>query len=187
MRRSGFAFLSWMLFLALPSCAQNRPDFSGTWAMDSSRSESAHQDVPIGSVSLVIRQTAGELSVETRRTEKDASAVSTETLSFKLDGTETENTGTSGAPIRVKAHWNGSKLVAETAREMNGSTVTTLQVFQLGAKGKELTIHKTLTVQHGYQGVGAQRSTGSGTDVFIKTSANKGSGARIVRQGSPLG
>ena len=136
--------------------------------MDVSRSESAHQDVPIGPVTLVIQQSADEILLEKRTNEKSNSPVSIETLTFRLDGSETTNTGKTGVPIQVKAHWDGPTLVAETAREMNGSTVTTVQMFQLGANGNEMKVDKTLTVQHGYQGAAAEKVTGHGTDTFIR-------------------
>ena len=169
MRGALLALMASFLICGVPAVSQTPPDFSGTWKMDPSRSESAHQDVPIGSVALAIRQTASEFAVETRRAASKGSPSSNETLTFQLDGSEATMAGTSGVPIRVKARWDGPKLVAETAREMNGATVTTTQSFQLGASGKELTVQKTLTVQHGYQGVVPEKSsTGSGTDVFVK-------------------
>ena len=148
---------------------QHTPDFSGTWKMDVSRSESAHQDTPIGPVSLVIRQTSGKFVIETLRSGTDSPAVSSETLTCKLDGTDFINDGGSEVVIKSKAHWDGPKLVVETAREINGSTVTTHQVFQMDFESKEMTIDKTLTVQHGYQGPGAQKASSSGVDVFVRT------------------
>ena len=88
-------------------------------------------------------------------------------LTYKIDGPETSNVGSSGVEINAKARWDGSRLVAETVRTVQGSTVTTTHVFSLGAGGKELTIDKTLTVQHGYQFPGAN-NTGSGRDVFVR-------------------
>ena len=157
-------------FSASPQDASPRrgPDFSGTWKMDASRSESAHQDTPIGPVTLVIRQTPVDLTIQTNRSQSGPYAVSTETLACTLDGAETKNTGKDGVVVSAKAHWNESKLVVETERDINGSTVTTMQMFQLDSSGRELTIDKTLTVQHGYQGTEPQRSTGTGRDVFIK-------------------
>jgi hypothetical protein len=146
----------------LPAAAPPRPDFSGTWDMDASRSESAHQDVPIGPVSLVIRQTAAEITIETRR-----SGDPPETLVFRLDGTEKKNIG-SGVVINAKSRWDGPKLVMETEREINGATVTTMQVFTMEAGGKEIVVRKTLTVQHGYQSPGAPKTTGAGTDTFVR-------------------
>jgi hypothetical protein len=139
--------------------------------MDTSRSESAHQDTPIGPVSLKIRQAPGEFVIVTRRSEPDSSAVTTETLTYKLDGTDSINGEESEVKIKSKAHWDGPKLVVETAREINGSTVTTHQVFELDPEGKELTVQKTLTVQHGYQGPGAQKASSSGVDVYVKAAA----------------
>jgi hypothetical protein len=155
--------------LVLTAASASQPNFSGTWKMDATRSESAHQDVPIGPMAIVIQQTAGEFRVETRRSDRLSHAVTTETLTFKLDGTETTNAAASEVPVRVKAHWDGTNLVAETTREVNDSTITTKQVFELAPSGKQITIDKSLTVQHGYMGPGVQSSTGRGTDVFVKT------------------
>ncbi len=143
-----------LIFVVASAVLAAKPDFSGTWKMDPARSESAHQDVPIGPIELVIRQTAATLTLETHRT-------GTEVLTFQLDGTEAVN-----GSVTTKAHWNGTKLVLETVRDINGSTVTTMQIFQRVANGKELVVDKTLTVQHGYQGLEAGTVTGKGRDVF---------------------
>lgn len=142
------------LFLCM---AAHATDFSGAWKMDPTRSESAHQAVPIGPVTLLIKQTAEEITVETRR------ASNREILTYKLDGAETTTQG-----ITCRARWEGPKLILGTTRSVQESTITTLQEHSLDPTGRELTIRKTLTVQHGYQFEGA-KSSGSGTDVFIKT------------------
>jgi hypothetical protein len=158
------------LFLLCPQTVpgQSRPDFSGTWKMDFTRSESAHQDVPIGPVTLLIHQTDAEISIETRRAEAGSKSVTSEKLSFPLDGVESARASASGQPIKVRAHWDGAKLVAETERDINQSTVTTMHVLLLSPNGKELTIEKTLNVQHGYMSPGSPKTTGSGKDVFLK-------------------
>jgi hypothetical protein len=155
--------------LALPVAAvcQEPVDFTGVWKMDASRSESAHQAVPIGPVTMAIRQNGTELSVETRRQELGKSEASVETLTFRLDGSETTSTGASGVPVQVKARWEGPRLVTETARQVRGAYVTTMQVFTLDPSGREMTVDKSLTVQHGYQFQGA-KTTGRGKDVFVR-------------------
>ena len=152
------------LLLSLPGSAQNATDFSGRWQMDPSRSESAHQDVPIGPVTLKIKQDASGLTITTRWSQQ-GKPISNETLTFKLDGSESSMF--TGTQVQTKAHWEGTKLITETSRNIQGSTVTTMHVFSLDASGKELTIDKTFTVQHGYQFQGAN-NTGRGKDVFIK-------------------
>ena len=146
--------------------AQEAPDLSGVWKMDASRSDSAHQAVPIGPVTLMIQQNPGDISIETRRAPRGKVAASVEKLSFTLDGAERPVTGSPGT-VKVKGRRDGSKIITETTRNIDGSTVTTMHVFSLDASGKELTIDKTLTVQHGYQFQGAN-NTGRGKDVFIK-------------------
>jgi hypothetical protein len=167
-----FALFTGLLFLFFPAGGQNhpspRPDFSGSWDMDFSRSESAHQDVPIGSVSLIIRQTPSDISIETRRAETPSSPVMSEKLVFLLNGAERTNSAATDQPVKAKAHWDGLKLVAETEREINGATVTTMQVFRLADSGREITVEKTLSVQHGYQSPGTAKTTGTGRDIFVR-------------------
>jgi hypothetical protein len=159
--------LSCVALLSLQATVQQPTDFSGVWEMDASRSVSALQGTPIGPVTLVINQQSTDLSIETRRKEPRKPALLSEVLTYKLDGSESSNVGNSGVEIKAKARWDGNKLVAETERKIQGSTVTTMHVFSLDASGKELTIDKTLTVQHGYQFQGAN-NTGTGRDIFVR-------------------
>ena len=170
MARMAIAIFTMALLSPLAAGAQNAADFSGTWKMDAARSESAHQAVPIGPVTLVIKQSATELSIETRMSDPDKSEIHSDTLTYKLDGSESSVAGADGTPIKSQAHWEGTKLVTGTTRNIDGSPITTTYVHGLNPKGNELTVHKTLTVQHGYQFDGAKNS-GTGTDVFIKANA----------------
>ena len=166
------ALLTAALAFPLAAGAPRTTDFSGTWKMDAARSESAHQAVPIGPVTLVIKQTASDISIETRRSAPDKSQIQSETLTYKLDGSESAIPGADGTPIKCQAHWEGTTLVTGTTRNIDGSTVTTRFVHSLNGKRNELTINKTLTVQHGYQFDGAKNS-GTGTDVFLKIKSAK--------------
>lgn len=159
--------LSCVALLCTLATAQPAPDFSGVWEMDRSRSASALQGIPIGPVTLLINQQSSDLTIETRRKEPGKRDVSSEVLAYKIDGAESSIIGASGVEIQAKARMDGNKLVAETVRKVQGSTVTTTHVFSLDAGGKELTVDKTLTVQHGYQFRGAN-NTGAGRDVFVR-------------------
>src|SRR5580700_8057311 len=129
MRTATFLVLTALLGIPPVVAADNHSSFGGTWKMDPARSESAHQDVPSGASLLVIRVTRTELSIETTRSEETNPFH--ETLSFKLDGSETSSTGDGGVKVIGKAHWDGSKLVIETTRNIQDSTVTTLYVHTL--------------------------------------------------------
>lgn len=145
--------------LALPSAlhAQDKPDFSGTWKMDPSRSESAVQNEPIGPVTLVIAQTFGEVRIETTRTR------GTTVVTYKLDGSEIKIPGGT-----AKTHWDGSTLVTEAVRDVQGQTVTTKETRRLSADGKEMLVETMLVVQHGYSLRGTP-NYGAGKDTFVRT------------------
>jgi hypothetical protein len=138
------------------------PDFSGTWEMDAARSESAHSGAPSEPVTLVIKQNASEMSIETRQGGRS------ETLVYKLDGSESQKPAEDNGPFQWRARWEGTKLVTETHRNINRATVTITETLSLDRKAKEMLVNRTLTVQHGYTMRGA-RNYSSGKDVFVKT------------------
>ena len=98
MRPTVFARFTLLLIFSFAAPTQDSSDFSGTWKMDPARSESAHQAVPIGPVTLVIDQTATELRIETRRSGRGGGAAQSEILTYKLDGTESTIPLPNGAP-----------------------------------------------------------------------------------------
>jgi hypothetical protein len=149
------ALVSILLLSSLPR-AQTRPDFSGTWRMDPSRSESAMQAEPIGAVTHVISQTANELKIETRRSGGTTSVI------HKLDGSESKlSDGT------ATTHWDGTTLVTEMVRDIRGATVTTKESRRLSADGAEMFVETVLVVQHGYSLKGTP-NYGAGKDVFTR-------------------
>jgi hypothetical protein len=144
--------------------AQARPDFSGTWTMDLSRSEAAAQGTPIGPVTLAIHQAADEVRIETTRNG------STQAVRYLPVGTKPaagELTGT--------FRWEGSKLITNLITDINNQAVTFEEIRSLNTDGTEMAVDVTLVVQHGYQtgGGGLVRSSNSpnsstGRNVFIK-------------------
>jgi hypothetical protein len=149
------ALLVCSLALPLPAHAQGRPDFSGTWSMDRTRSESAMQADPIGPTTVVIAQTPTGLQIATTRDSRTATVV------YKLDG--------SSSPIpggTATSHWEGATLITETVRDIQGQTVTTKESRRLNENG-EMLVETVLVVQHGYTLKGTQ-NYGSGKDVFTR-------------------
>lgn len=138
--------------------AQGKPDFSGTWRMDPSRSESAAQSEPIGLVTLVIAQTANELRMETTRTQ------GSKTVTYRLDGSQITIPGGTAT-----TRWDGARLVTELVLDVQGQTVTTKETRTLAAGGQEMLVEMTLVVQHGYPN--ALRGTpnySGGKDVYVR-------------------
>jgi len=145
--------------LVLPATlhAQGKPDFSGTWKMDQSRSESAVQSEPIGPITLVIAQTPSEVRIETTR------AQGSSIVTYKLDGSEMKIPGGT-----AKTHWDGTMLVTEAVRDIQGQTVTTKETRRLNPDGNEMLVETMLVVQHGYSLRGTP-NYGTGKDIFVRS------------------
>ena len=146
--------------------AQDRPDFSGTWAMDLTRSEAAAQGTPIGPVTVAIRQTNDEVRIETTRNGR------TEAIRYLPASLK----ATSPGEVIGSFRWEGSKLVTRLVTDINKQAVTVEEARNLDPAGREMTVEVMLVVEHGYQsgGTGVLRSqnspnTSKGINVFVKT------------------
>jgi len=150
------AAISLLTLLQLPTIAQSKPDFSGTWKMDPSRSESAAQKEPIGPVTLVMAQTPNELKIET--TKIDGTTV----VTYKLDGSVVNVPGGS-----AKTYWEGAALVTELERHIQGQAVSTKETRTLIANGNEMQVNIVLIVQHGYSA--STTNYGTGKDIYVRS------------------
>ena len=153
-----FLLTSSALSLLLPSilAAQTRPDFSGTWRMDASRSESAMQAEPIKSMTVVIKQTASDITIET--TTERGKSIETYSLIQTTRGEAAKspetasNKGTQPALEKATekaARWQGDALVTEVVRDVRGQSVTAQQSRRLAASGNEMIVESIVEVQHG--------------------------------------
>jgi hypothetical protein len=145
--------------------AQAMPDFSGSWAMDLARSEAAAQGGPIGPVTVAIRQTPSEVTVETTRNGR------TEGVSYVPVGTKTPDAKDPAGTFR----WDGSRLVTFLVTHINNQAVTIEETRSLNPAATEMTVEVNVVVQHGYQtgGTSVVRSsnapnTAKGINVFVK-------------------
>ena len=106
--------------------AQAKPKFSGTWTLASSDSPAAAAGVK--AVVVVLTQTDSTLTLNN----------GDQTVVFPLDGSERtiKATGPTGPDVRVRARWEGTRLVVEQRTETTLINTT----VSLSAGGNELTI-----------------------------------------------
>jgi hypothetical protein len=131
-----------------------KPDFSGTWRIDRTRSESA------GVITLSITQTATAISIETTRGDQTWQVTYPIDLSRKPGAAGS----TSSSPV---AYWDGAKLVTEGATGIQGQTVSTKATRSLNPAGSEMTVDSVVIVQHGYSIRGSQNYA-TAKDVFTR-------------------
>ncbi len=155
------AALTAFLLLPLALHAQTPRDFSGSWKMDLSRSQSAQQGEAIKTVSFVITQSAAQIRIETRRGNEK------EDVLYPLTRSRASASPAAGASGQPEAYWDGDRLVTETQRPVNGYTVTVKEARTLAPSGAEMTVETTVIVQHGYSMPGA-KNYGTSKDVFTR-------------------
>ena len=141
-----------LIVLQSPSAA--RPDFSGSWTMERSRSQSAE------SATLEIRQSAGEIIIVTH----SAGKTSERKYPFETSPHPASETISAG---HTHASWDGTKLVTETVGDIKGQTVSYRQIRFLDASSTEMTVETITIVQHGYS-IKDGKNYSTAKDVYIR-------------------
>ena len=152
MKRIMLVALMTAVVLPFPARAQGKADFSGTWTLDTAKSDPPPQGRGGGGGggggTQTIKQTANELSVTSE------GRGGPQTMVYKLDGSESTNQmmGRGGAQsVKSTAKWDGSSLVIETTRDFNGMSITTKEVRRLDNGGKEMHVETTAQTPNGEQ------------------------------------
>lgn len=156
-----FGVLGMIVTLPFLALAQAKPDLSGTWVMDVERSESATQEGHSGPITYVIHQLPDSVVIETQRGQQSGR------VTYKLSPSEKAAGPMEGVPA-ARAYWDDVKLVTETARPIQGQTVTTKEVWYLDSTGSEMTVESILEVEHGYTLRGV-KTYGMARDIFKKS------------------
>ena len=140
------------MVIPFPTHAQGKPDFSGTWTLDTAKSDPPPQGRGggggggMGGGSVTIKQTGNELTVTSEGRQGP------QTMTYKLDGSESSNKvmGRGGEQtVTSKAKWDGATLVIETTRDFQGTPITTKEVRRLDAGGKEMIVESTTQTPNG--------------------------------------
>jgi hypothetical protein len=156
MRRTFLLTAALAFAIATQTLAQAKPDFSGTWTLDLDKSESGGssgdgpsaarpgrgQGFPLDAL-FVVRQTASELSIDQQVGGKST------VMTFKLDGSESINTGMRGRELKSKARWDGNRLVVESTQRLSTPdgerSLDTKEVRSLAPDGTMVVERTTVT------------------------------------------
>jgi hypothetical protein len=133
--------------LAVSGYAQKKPDFSGTWTVDTEKSDPAPAPGagPGGGGGrgagmmgpLTIKQTANSISIESQGRQ------GMQTRTYKLDGSEQEITF-GQMTAKARAQWEGDKIIIETLRRgQDGTPFTTSVTYSLNPDGTLTAENKT--------------------------------------------
>ena len=148
--------LSLVLAVAITTLvfAQGKPDFSGTWVLDTANSDlgrgsPAGKQMPMRTVTLVLKQTSDTLTIQRTVGEQK------ETALYKLDGSVSTNKLPSGNESKSTAKWVGATLAIKTTAEISnpedGAKIKTemTDVRILSADGQVMTVVVTRQTPRG--------------------------------------
>jgi hypothetical protein len=146
MKRAVLSALVLAVALPLAVFAQAKPNFSGMWHLDTSKSDQGRGGRAGGPEMVTIKQDAATLSISSE------GRGGTQTLTYKLDGSESKNEmpGRGGTTTATsKAHFDGAKLMIETSRDLGGMSITSTETRSLSADGKEMTVDTSISTPQG--------------------------------------
>ena len=143
MRRIVSTLFALATVAAGPLAAQSHTTFSGTWVLDTAKSQGM---VPKSS-ELKITQTDKSLTIERNAVGPTGQPVSS-TLVYNLDGTPSTNSlGGNGMTVDLKSTttWDGPALVISTTADIQGGMKQT-ERLSIENGGKQLTVHGEIAV-----------------------------------------
>jgi len=135
-------FLGILSLLALATVpALAKPDFSGNWKLNASKSTLGQMPAP-DSMTYKVKQEDNKLTSDSKQSSQmgdfDQHAV------YTLDGKESSNEGFGGGAMKSTAKWDGDTLVVESKGTFGDNEMTISAKWSLSADGKTLTIDQTI-------------------------------------------
>lgn len=147
------AAMAAVVMAVAPAMAQNKPDFSGTWNLDSAKSDFGQVPGP-SSETIVIAQKNTNLSETVNFADEQGSH--NYTLDLTLDGPEVAYTPDKAPQLgmvtlqKVKAAWQGTSVVVnETLKYEEDADVSGTNTYSLSADGNMLTMDMNFSTPMG--------------------------------------
>lgn len=143
-RRSVFTLVA-TLALGISAQAFARPNFSGTWKMNPSKSDYGPVPAP-EKMERTIKHDDPKLSMVT--TQAGPQGEIKTNIAYMTDGTESKNMVQGQEAISV-AKWDGDVLTVKSKRQVQGMEITFNERWTLSEDGKVLTIVNQLNTPQG--------------------------------------
>jgi hypothetical protein len=125
-----------IMTVATMAVAADKPNFSGDWTLDASKSEFGPMPPPQAMTRKVEHNdpALNYTQVMTGGPQGDQ----TTSMKYSTDGKETTN-DMMGTPMKATAKWDGESLVMSGKLDMQGNEITLVDKWTLSADGKVLT------------------------------------------------
>src|SRR4051812_1794195 len=131
--------------LGLMAAADSHPNFSGTWKMDSERSDFGSVPKPASFVRTIEHQDP-KIHVNTNFSTPDGNAVTD--VRYTTDGKENVNT-VRGSEWKSTMVWDGNSLELASKRTINGAEITTKERWTVTNQGKVMSVVNNTATPNG--------------------------------------
>lgn len=122
--------------LSMMAVAADKPNFSGEWTLDATKSDLGPMPPP-SSMTRKVDHSEPALTY-TQQTTGGQNGDQTVTMKYSTDGTETTN-DLMGNPLKTTAKWDGSALTIVGKADFQGNELTLTDKWTLSDDGKVLT------------------------------------------------
>ena len=143
--RRSLLTISALALLANVVSAQDKPNFSGSWKMNATKSDFGPMPAP-SAATRTITHTDPELKFKATQTTDNGEQTTEAT--YKTDGTEFM-VKRRNMEIKAIGKWDGAKLVVKSKFEAQGMEISSTENWTLAADGKELHIITALGTPQG--------------------------------------
>jgi hypothetical protein len=128
-----------LLFAASAVAFAATPDLTGTWKLNTSKSEFGQFPAP-NSMTQKITHAEPKLTVENNMSGPQGDIAFT--ANYSTDGKETTNQGFGGSEVKSVARWDGDALLIETKGSFGDNQFTMKDRWTLSQDGKVLTVQR---------------------------------------------
>jgi hypothetical protein len=137
-------FVLWAALLVAGQ-AQAKPNFSGEWKLNTSRSDFGPMPAPATRTDKI---THADPSLKVTTTQSGPSGEATFDLKYTTDGGESTNEFR-GNPMKSTTSWDGDTLLINTKGSFAGNEIKLADKWSLSGDGKVLTINRRITSPQG--------------------------------------
>jgi len=137
MKTAKWIVVAGLMLLLCAAMAQAKPNFSGDWKMNATKSDFGQMPAPTSMTQKVTHNDPNLKVVTTRASENGEF---TNDAAYTTDGKECINKGRMGE-TKSTLKWDGDTLVIESKADFQGNAVTITNKWSLSEDGKTLTVN----------------------------------------------
>jgi hypothetical protein len=137
--KKAFFYATILLLAAVFAAAQDKPNFSGKWVLDLSKSNFEPLPAPDSQVRVIDHK---EPKLKITDTTKDQRGERTRDREITTDGKENKTT-VGGIEYVSKSHWDGNQLITVgTLKLQDGTNIDIKETVELSDDGKVMTLKR---------------------------------------------